>query len=63
MLPKTKKPMDTEHSHIAVTVWSSKVMCGFYRGKIEEHLKECSFNYENQYGFTKGAQWNTACTL
>ena len=56
MLPKTKKPMDTEHRPIAVTLWRSKVMCGFYKEKIEEHLKECLFNYENQYGFTKGGR-------
>ena len=49
-------PMDIEHRPIAVRVWSSKVMCGFYREKIEEHLKECSFNYKNQYEFTKGGR-------
>ena len=31
-------------------------MCGFFREKIEEHLKDCSYNYENQYGFTKGGR-------
>ena len=54
MIPKIKNPKDIEHKPIAVTDWSSKVMCHFCREKIEEHLKECSFSYENQYGFTKG---------
>ena len=37
-------------------VWSSKVMYSFYREKIDEHLKECSFSYDYQYGFTKGGR-------
>ena len=31
-------------------------MCNFYREKIEEHLEECRYRYENQYGFTKGGK-------
>ena len=34
MLPKTKKSLHIEHRPIAVTVWSSKVMYGFFRQKI-----------------------------
>ena len=56
MVPKTKKTQKLEHRPISVTVWSSKVMCRFYRGKIEDHLKEGSFSYENQYRFTKGGR-------
>ena len=33
MIPKTKKPKNKEHRPIAVTVWSSKIMCGFLREK------------------------------
>ena len=56
MIAKNKTPLILEHRPIAVTVWSSKVICTFYREKIEDHLRECSFNYENQYGFTKGGR-------
>ena len=56
MIPKNKKPKILEHRPIAVTVLSSKIMCTFYREKIEEHLKECKYGYENQYGFTKGGK-------
>ena len=56
MIPKNKTPKILEHRPIAVTVLSSKVMCTFYRGKIEDDLKECSYGYENQYGFTKGGK-------
>ena len=56
MLPKTKKPKYKEHRAIAVTVWSSKIICSFLREKIEEHLKACAYTYENQYGFTKGGR-------
>ena len=31
-------------------------MCGFLREKIEVHLKTWSYNYENQYGFSKGGK-------
>ena len=56
MIPKTRKPKILEHRPIAVTVISSKIMCSLFREKIEEHLKECSIGYENQYGFTKGGR-------
>ena len=54
MIPKNRKPKILEHRTIGVTVLSSKIMCTFYRERIKEHLKECKYGYENQYGFTKG---------
>ena len=56
MIPKNKTPLILEHRPIAVMVLKSKVLCTFYREKIEEHLKECSYGYENQYGFTRGGR-------
>ena len=56
MIAKNRKPMILEYRPIAVTPWSSKIACTFYREKIEEHLKECAIIYENQYGFTKGGR-------
>ena len=56
MIPKKRKPKILEHRPIAVTVISSKIMCSFFREKIEEHLKECRIGYENQYGFKKGGR-------
>ena len=56
MIPKNRKPKILEHRPIAVTVLSSKIMCTYYREKIEEHLKDCRYGYENQYGFTKGGK-------
>jgi len=56
MILKNRKPKILEHRPIAVTVLSSKIMCTYYREKIEEHLKDCRFGYENQYGFTKGGR-------
>merc|ERR1712055_965928 len=56
MIPKNRKPKIIEHRPIAVTVLSSKIMCTYYREKIEEHLKDCKYGYENQYGFTKGGK-------
>ena len=56
MIPKNRKPKILEHRPIAVTVLSSKIMCTYYREKIEEHLKYCKIGYENQYGFTKGGR-------
>ena len=53
MIQKTRKPKILEHRPIAVMVLSIKIMCTFFREKIEEHLKECKFGYENQYWFTK----------
>ena len=55
MIPKNRKPKILEHRPIAVTVLSNKIMCTYYREKIEEHLKDCRFGYENQYGFTRSA--------
>ena len=34
MIAKNKTPMILEHSPIAVTPWSSKIVCTFYREKI-----------------------------
>ena len=56
MIAKTKKPKIKEHRPIAVTVCSSKIMCGFWREKIEEHLESWAYGYEQQYGFTSGGR-------
>ena len=40
MLLKTKKPGIKEHRPIAVTCWSSKVMCTFIREKIDKNWLE-----------------------
>ena len=56
MLPKRKKPKYLEHRPIAVTVWSSKIICGFFREKIEDHLQNWAYTFEIQYGFTKGGK-------
>ena len=39
MIPKTRKPGKKEHRPIAVTCWSSKIICTFIREKIEIHLE------------------------
>ena len=39
MLPKKKKTRYKDHRPIAVTTWSSKIMCGFLGEKIEIHLE------------------------
>ena len=62
MLPKKSKPKYIEHKRIAVTCLSSKIICGFFREKIEIHLAHWIYTYETQYGFTKGAKWNTVRT-
>merc|ERR1711874_713140 len=54
MIPKTKKLKILEHSLIAVTVNSSKIVCSILRKKIEEFLIEKGIIYENQFGFTEG---------
>ena len=56
MIPKTNRPQYKEHRPIAITLWSSKIMCGFLREKIEEHLEKWAYSFENQYGFTKGGR-------
>ena len=56
MIPKKKKAGYKDHRPIAVTVWSSKIMCGFLREKIEIHLEAWAYTYETQYGFTKGGK-------
>ena len=56
MIAKNNKPMILEFRPIAVTTWSSKIACTFYREKIEDHLKENTIIYENQYGFTRGGR-------
>ena len=53
MIPKNRKPKILEHRPIAVMVLSNKIVCNIFRERIEEHLKECKYCYENQYGFTK----------
>ena len=40
IIPKNRKSKILEHRPIAVTVLSSKLMCTYYREKIEEHLKD-----------------------
>ena len=39
MIPKTNRPQYKEHRPMPVTVWSSKIICGFLREIIEEHLE------------------------
>ena len=56
MMAETKKPKNKEHRPIAVTMCSSKIMCGFWREKIEEHLERWAYGYEQQYGFTSGGR-------
>ena len=56
MMAETKKPKNKEHRPIVVTVCSSKIMCGFWREKIEEHLERWTYGYEQQYGFTSGGR-------
>ena len=56
ILPKKKKPKNKEHRPIAVTCWSSKIMCSFIREKIEIHLETWVYGFEIQYGFTKGGK-------
>ena len=56
MIAKTKKPKNKEHRPIAVTICSTKIMCGFWREKIEEHLEKWAYGYEQQYGFTSGGR-------
>ena len=56
MLPKSRKPGYKDHRLIAVTCWSSKVMCTFLREKIEIHLETWGYGFEIQYGFTEGGR-------
>ena len=56
MLLKNKKPKNKEHRPIAVTCWSSKIMCTFLREKIEIHLETWGYGFEIQYGFTEGGR-------
>ena len=64
MMAETKKPKNKEHRPIAVTMCSSKIMCGFWREKIEEHLERWAYGYEQQYGFTsEGRGENCLYTL
>ena len=56
MLSKKKRPRYKDHRPIAVTTWSSKIMCGFLREKIEIHLETWAYTFEIQYGFTKGGK-------
>ena len=54
MIAKNNKPTILEFRPIAVTTWSSKIACTYYRERIEDHLKENAIVYENQYRFTRG---------
>merc|ERR1711874_471480 len=56
MIPKVQKPNILDHRPIAVTVNSSKIICTILREKMENHLKESSIIFENQYGFTSGGR-------
>ena len=56
MLPNKKKPKNKEHRPIAVTCWSSKIMCSLIREKLEIHLETWAYGFEIQYGFTKGGK-------
>ena len=56
IIAKTKKSKYKKHRPIAMTVCSSKIMCGFLREKIEEHLERWAYGYEHQYGFTRGGR-------
>ena len=51
-----RKPGIKKHRPIAVTCWSSKVMCTFIREKIEIHLETWGVRFEEQYGFTEGGK-------
>ena len=61
MIPKNNKPKILEHRPIAVTVNSNKIICTILRQKIEEFLENKEIVFNNQFGFTEGAEWNTAC--
>ena len=56
MLKKCQKPGIKDWRPIAVGSIMSKTICGFYREKIEDHLKEKNLRKEIQYGFTKGGR-------
>ena len=57
MLPKKKKKTkNKDHRSIAVSTWSSKIMCSFVREKFEVHLEAWAYSFEIQYGFTKGGK-------
>ena len=43
MIPKRITPQYKEHRPIAVMVWSTNIMCGFLREKIEDHLKTWAY--------------------
>ena len=34
----------------------SKLVLGYLRDKIEEHMEKWNFNHDNQFGFTKGGK-------
>ena len=53
---KQKKTGRKEHRPIAVTCWSSKILCTFIREKIEIHLETWGIRFEEQYGFTEGGK-------
>ena len=56
IIPKKKKPKNKEHRPIAVTTWSSKIMCSFVRENLEVYLETWAYSFEIQYGFTKGGK-------
>ena len=56
MIPKKNKSKIPEHRPIAVTCVGSKLVLGYLRDKIEEHMEKWNFNHDNQFGFTKGGR-------
>ena len=56
MIVKKGKPQYKENRPIAVMVWSSKIVYGFLREKIEDHLENWAYNFVIQYGFTRGGR-------
>ena len=56
MLQKCPKPGYKDWRPIAVGSIINKVVCGFYRENIEDHLILNNLNHEIQYGFTKGGR-------
>ena len=56
MIKKTERPTFKEFRPIAVTCISAKLVWGFIRDKIEEHLYYWGQTWDNQFGFTKGGR-------
>ena len=56
MLQKCPKPGYKDWRPIAVETIINKVVCGYYRESIEDHMETNKLNHEIQYGFTKGGK-------